>query len=164
MVGIFRHAGVIAFVTLLIAGCAGKDMVLEKPLSGYIQNPEEIVQATDWSKIQEVTITYGTQGSRTIMQPTKIRILAGMPYRFILDNQSLDPQAFAGREFFKSVAVRRVISEDGSVLELPTIISVGVTRGETRTLEFVAVNKGSYEFNNADVLSGMGGDGTVIVE
>ncbi len=161
---LFRNIGAITGLAWLVAACAGEDVILEKPLSGYVQNPQEIVQATDWSKVQEIRLVYTTQGSRTELRPSLITLQAGMPYRFVLDNQSLDPQALAGREFFKAVAVRKVVAEDGSTLDMPTIISVGINRGETRTLEFVPVKKGRYEISNGDVLSAVAGLAVVVVE
>jgi uncharacterized cupredoxin-like copper-binding protein len=144
---------------LLLSGCATKD-VLSKDNIGYVDDVEKRVASIDWDTAETVNVTL----TEWRYDPRELRFTHGKPYRLHLTNTGIEPHDFSSPEFFKAVAVAKLVGPKGT-LDAPRLITIGVDDGDAKDLYFVPVYTGTYYFQCEEPLHArFGMRGKVVVE
>lgn len=144
-----------ALATLLVAGCAAPPGRSDADLA-------EVVQKTDWTRMQNVRIVLRDAG----FAPSELRLKAGQPYRLTIENQGANNHYFNAPEFFASIAARKAQVDSFAEIKAPRFSSFEIfAAGGTFDLYFVPLEKGRYRAhchlgNHAE----MGVEGTLVVE
>lgn len=124
----------------VVAGCAGGDVVLDKPGAGYVQDIAARAAPMDWAKAKVVAVTL----SEYKFSPASVDFRVNVPYRLVLQNTGTRDHAFVSKGFFKAIAAHKLVSADAVVSE-PYLASIGVPAGAQKELSFVPVRKGTYD-------------------
>jgi uncharacterized cupredoxin-like copper-binding protein len=95
--------------------------------------------SVDWSKVQTVSVGMDEYD----YMPSSLSLDAGKAYRLHIENSGGKSHTFSSEPFFKSIAVRRLKTREGTV-EGPFIQELVVESGQAADLEFVALNPGDY--------------------
>jgi uncharacterized cupredoxin-like copper-binding protein len=124
----------------ILAGCSGirTDVRSEAP-PGYQADAASKTASIDWSKAQ----TVGIGMDEYDFVPASINLDAGKPYRLHIKNDGGKSHTFSSEPFFKSIAVRRLKTQDGTV-EAPFIQELVVAQGQVADMDFVALKPGDY--------------------
>ena len=137
-------APLLAVLALLLSACVGGgDRFAFFGLS-YIENPEEITAAADWENAETINLDIRQNQFR----PTIIRIFQGEPYILVIENRDLVAHSFTAIEFFKSIAVRKLVVNEETEIILPRLTSIGLESGDIKELHFVPVRDGWYSFED----------------
>lgn len=124
----------------LLAGCSGlRTDVQSAAPPGYRADAASKAASVDWSKVQ--TIKVGMDEYDYI--PSSISLQAGQPYRLHIENTGGKSHTFSSEPFFKSIAARRLKTNEGTV-EAPFIQELVVASGQAADLDFVALTPGDY--------------------
>ena len=75
--------------------------------------------------------------------PSSLNLEAGKPYHLHLENTGGKSHTFSSDPLFKTIAVRRLTTREGTV-EAPFIQELVVAPGQTADLELVALAPGEY--------------------
>lgn len=130
----------LAGVALALAGCASGDIVLDRPGADYVRDVSARVAAVEWSLAETVTVDL----SEHRFEPANLVLDEGVGYRLILRNTGDRRHTFVSEDFFKSIAVHKLISAAG-VIERPSLKVIEVLPGESKELHLVAVRPGVYD-------------------
>jgi uncharacterized cupredoxin-like copper-binding protein len=124
----------------ILAGCSGirTDVRSEAP-PGYQADAASKTASVDWSKVQTVSLGMDEYDYK----PSSLSLDAGKPYRLHIENSGGKSHTFSSEPFFKSIAVRRLKTQEGTV-EAPFIQELVVAPGQAADLEFVALTPGDY--------------------
>jgi uncharacterized cupredoxin-like copper-binding protein len=124
----------------LLSGCSGlRTDVQSAAPPGYQADAASRAASVDWSKVQ--TIKVGMDEYDYV--PSSLSLEAGKPYRFHIENTGGKSHTFSSEPFFKSIAARRLTTNEGTV-EAPFIQELVVASGQAADLDFVALNAGDY--------------------
>ncbi len=105
----------------------------------YITNSDDIVKATDWEKMQTITVELDEHS----YAPQNIELKAGQPYKLELKNRGEKKHYFTAPEFYKAIATRKVQSRDGEV-KAPYFKALEVLVEGQLDIYFVPVTKGEF--------------------
>lgn len=135
-----RRTTVLVFL-LLMAGCSAQPARLAPAdAPGYVDAPEAL-EAANWGQATEVELLLSSYD----FTPDRLTFVTGKPYRLKLTNTAGSDHTFTAPGFFRAIAVRRLVSREGEETN-PRLEEIGFDPGETKTLEFIAVRPGSYDF------------------
>ncbi len=139
--GKWRRGGwVLATASLtILAGCAGGDVVLEKPGAGYVRDIAAKTANVDWSKAETVTVTL----SEFRFAPARLSFRSGVPYRLRLRNAGTQGHTFVSPGFFRAIAAEKLVSTDGEFVR-PYLQSIAIPPGAEKELFFVPVKTAVY--------------------
>lgn len=127
---------------LALAACApGRDRYGD-PREGYLLDPWQWEVLADWSAVK----TIGVVLTEFKFLPDGLVFEQGVPYRLRLENMGDYTHFFAAEEFFKSIAVRSLVSSEETVSH-PLLEEIAVPSGAVRELTFVPVRVGVYELD-----------------
>jgi uncharacterized cupredoxin-like copper-binding protein len=138
MSGVSRVA--LLLVGCLLAGCSGlrTDVRTEAP-PGYQADAANKAASVDWNKAQ--TVSVGMDEYDYV--PATLSFEAGKPYRLHIENRGGKSHTFSSPPFFKSIAVRRLTTKEGTA-QAPFIQELVVAPGQATDMEFVALTPGNY--------------------
>ena len=122
-----------------LAGCAGGDVVLERPGAGYVRDIATKTANVDWSKAETVTMTL----SEFRFAPARLSFQSGVPYRLRLHNAGKWDHTFVSPGFFQAIAAEKLISADGEIPR-PYLQSIAIPPGAKKELFFVPVKTAVY--------------------
>jgi len=150
----------IVLISLTLAACGGAQDRYGGPGAGYAEPPATVLSGVDWNKAEAVTVDLESFD----FGPSVLTFHAGQPYTLTLVNKSSSSHTFTAPEFFRSIAVRSLSGQrDGG--EMQQLRTIGLKGGETRRLEFVPVQKGSYHLECSEPLHALFGmTGTLRIE
>ncbi len=135
-----RGGRVLATASLtILAGCAGGDVILEKPSAGYVRDIAAQTANVDWSKAETVTVTL----SEFRFAPARLSFQGGIPYRLRLRNVGTRDHTFVTPGFFQAIAAEKLVSADGEAAR-PYLQSIAVPPGVEKELFFVPVKTAVY--------------------
>jgi len=118
--------------TISTAGLAAAD---------YITNAGAIVKATDWDKMETITISF----DEFSYEPDEIVFQAGKPYKLVLKNLAEKKKHyFTAPEFYKAIATRKVQSNKDGEIKAPYFTALELMVNGQLDLYFVPVTKGEY--------------------
>ncbi len=135
---------------LIVAGCG--DFRLDRadaignPVEGYLKDPAAVVANVDWSQARRVDAT--VEGYQ--IGPERLTFQQGQPYRLRLENNSNYTCYFASENFFKNIAVQKLVTPTG-VKTIPYYEEISITPGEVKELFFVPVKDGTFEAECASI-------------
>lgn len=132
---------VVAAALLLLSGCALNVDRFGTAEGGYLADPASYTAAVDWTKAETVTVKL----SDFAFTPKTIEFKEGTAYRLRLENTSDKTHYFAADEFFKAIAVAKLVTAKGEETN-PYVKLIAVPEGETKELDFVAVERGEFDF------------------
>jgi uncharacterized cupredoxin-like copper-binding protein len=146
---------------LIVAGCG--DLRLDRadaignPVEGYLKDPAAVVATVDWSQARRVDAT--VEGYQ--IGPARLNFQQGQPYRLRLENSSNYTCYFASENFFKNIAVQKLVTPTG-VKTIPYYEEISLTPGEVKELFFVPVKDGTFEAECASIGHTVFGGGMTI--
>lgn len=123
----------------ILVGCAGGDVVLERPGPGYVRDIAAKTANVDWSKAETVTVTL----SEFRFAPARLSFQSGVPYRLRLRNAGTRDHTFVSPGFFQAIAAAKLVSADGEAAR-PYLQSIAVPPGAEKELFFVPVKTAVY--------------------
>lgn len=128
----------------------------------YITNSDDIVKATDWDKMQTITVELDEHS----YAPQNIELKAGQPYKLELKNRGEKKHYFTAPEFYKAIATRKVQANGLGEVKAPyfTALEVAAANGQL-DLYFVPVTKGQYPvYCTIDDHREQGMEGMIVIE
>ena len=131
-----KIAGLLTATALVVlAGCSGDKG--GAPASAI--DSKGVVSAADWSKSETITVTLSSYA----FAPADLSLKQGRPYKIHLANESGSTHTFSSDDFFKAVAVQKVVLNG---VESPSVGEDGVTlEGHQQAdVYLVPVTVGSY--------------------
>ncbi len=135
-----RRLAVLACLFTL-AACAPEDQIDRLQPLGYLTSAPQRVAQADWSRPDTVTVTL----SNYAFTPDHLVFHRDHPTRLILRNVGDTTHTFVSPGFFKTIAVKQVVTpagvENGSWVE-----SVAVPKGQTKELWFIPAEYGSWGY------------------
>ena len=123
----------------ILAGCAGGDVILERPGPGYVRDIAAKTAKVDWSKAETVTVTL----SEYRFAPARLSFQSGVPYRLRLRNAGTRDHTFTSPGFFQAIAAEKLVSAHGEIAR-PYLQSIAVPPGAEKELFFVPVKTAVY--------------------
>ena len=148
----FCDRGILAVLLVALAGCVSGDIVAEDTAAGFVDDAAAKLAAVKWSQAETLRVEL----SEFEFKPPELAFREGAGYRLILRNGGDRRHTFASGEFFKAIAVQKLISEDG-MIEAPRLEAIEVLPGSEKELRFVPVRKGSYALECTVPLHGLFG-------
>lgn len=131
----------LALLPLILAGCAGSDDISADQPIGFVKNAREVVEQSDWSNPQVVEIELANYAFR----PDEFTVRRGHPVKLVLRNTSTKDHTFVSKPFFKGIAVKQVLSNQGAVAG-PYVEKIVVEENATKEVWFVPTRYGAYQF------------------
>jgi uncharacterized cupredoxin-like copper-binding protein len=131
-----------AFVSAtVLGGCAGerRDRLSQDPI-GYVADPAAVTRDAPWGEAATVDVVL----SEFAFAPSELAFEAGKPYRLKLRNEGRATHYFVSEDFFKSIAVRQLVTADG-VVEDAHLESIVLPPGTDKALAFVPMRTGTFE-------------------
>jgi uncharacterized cupredoxin-like copper-binding protein len=128
-----------AALLAVVAGCAGGDVVLDKPGAGYVPDVTARVTSVDWSRAETIAVTL----SEFQFSPARLTFQMNVPYRLRLRNAGARDHTFVSAGFFKAIAAGKLVSAEGEVTG-PYLASIAVPPGAEKELFFVPVRTGTF--------------------
>jgi uncharacterized cupredoxin-like copper-binding protein len=123
------------------AGC-GPDALIGGDLPLAPEQAAEILKKADWKVAEKIEVDIRQNEFR----PTIIRLLRGEPYILIMENRDDVEHVFLAREFFKTTAILKLITNDK---EIPGAFSViPLKPGDVTELHFVPARDGWFPFED----------------
>jgi uncharacterized cupredoxin-like copper-binding protein len=121
--------------SLVTYGCANVNKIGAAPVA----DAHNIISSANWSQSQVIGVTL----SSFEFTPTNLTLQHGQPYKLHLVNNSNDTHTFSSGDFFKAVAVQKVVQKGA---ETPGLTGNGISMGpnEQADLYLVAVTAGTY--------------------
>ncbi len=139
-----RHIIVLTICVALggvLSACAKKDIYAQLDREGYIADQKEIVEAADWT----VAETFEIDIRQNEFRPTIIHLLQGEPYIMVVENRDDVPHFLAAEDFFKTVALRKILTQTEEISGV-NLIGLVLKPGEIKQVHFVPVRDGWYDF------------------
>lgn len=107
----------------------------------YVTNYLEIVNETDWDKMQTVVVEL----DEFLYNHEGLVFKAGQPYKLSMKNVGEKKHYFTAPEFYKAIATRKVQSDNDGEIKAPYFTAIEMmAEGGTLDLYFVPVKPGSY--------------------
>ena len=129
-------------VAIVISACTPPDDSFGNSNDGYPDNAVATANAADWDTAQPLQVEL----SEFDYEPETLKFRKGQPYALKLTNTGSITHRFVARGFFRAIAVRGIVYEDGEA-GYPTIEAVSLEPQETKTLYFVPVISGNYDLS-----------------
>lgn len=126
---------------LVLAACAGSDVVSHDQPVGYARNARQAVEQADWSAPRTIEMKLVNHA----FVPDEITVKRGEPVRLVLVNPSSKDHTFVSKDFFKGIGVKQLIGPKGAEAG-PWVEKVVVEEGTTKELWFVPLRYGSFQF------------------
>ncbi|HSV29811.1 MAG TPA: cupredoxin domain-containing protein [Candidatus Omnitrophota bacterium] len=126
---------------LLLAACAGSDDISSSQPVGFVKDARQVVDQADWSNPQVVEIDMANYEFR----PDEFTVRRGKPVKLVLRNVSTKDHTFVSKPFFKGIAVKQVVSNQGAVAG-PYVEKIVVEENATKEVWFVPTRYGAYQF------------------
>ena len=123
----------------VVAGCAGGDVVLDKPSAGHVPDVTAKVASVDWSRAETIAVTL----SEFKFGPARLSFRRDVPYRLRLRNTGAKDHTFVSASFFKAIAAGKLVSAEGKKT-VPYLASIAVPPGAEKELFFVPVRAGTF--------------------
>jgi hypothetical protein len=144
-----RRASLTAWALLLLvvsglSACISPhqtDIFTALDTKGFVTNQAEVVAAADWKEAFIIEI----QIRQNEFNPAIIRLFQGEPYILIVENRDQIPHILASTEFFKTTAIRKVLTEKEEISGA-NLIGLHLSPGEIKEIHFVPVLDGWYDF------------------
>lgn len=135
------RAAVTALAALILSACAGAETrTAATPPAGWVQDVSPRVAAADWNKARTVTVRMDEYS----YAPETLALERGVPTRLRIENAGAKPHTYTATGFFKTIAVRRLTTPQGSV-ETPALLDIEVPARQTAEVEFIPLQSGTYE-------------------
>jgi len=145
---------------LLLAACTGGDDIYLEPAGDQLAQINATVDAVDWSTAEKVAVDL----DEFSFAPSSLTFQANRPYELTLTNKGSLGHTFVAPAFFGAIAVKGLIFADGEV-NMPLLESIGLDPGETNTLIFVPLTRGTYPLICDRLFhESFGMEGTITVE
>ena len=106
----------------------------------YVVNADEIVKATDWSKMKTITVNFDEYS----YDPEELVFEVGQPYKLVLKNLGKKKHYFTATDFYKAIATRKVQSNRDGEIKAPYFTALELMVGGQLDLYFVPVTRGEY--------------------
>lgn len=100
----------------------------------------QIVRDVDWTKIQTFTVSL----EEYKFVPDKMNFKTGIPYKLVLKNNGKEKHYYTAPDFFKSIALRKVQTNDGEV-KANYLTAIEVYPGKEMEIYFVPLKAGNFE-------------------
>jgi len=143
----------------LLAACAPRTDVAQRPPPGYVEDVAARIAAVDWQKATPVTVRLDEYA----FQPDRLSFDRGTPYRLTLQNVGKRAHTFTSEGFFKAIAVRNVTTPQ-TVIQTPALVNLEIPAGQTDVVEFVPVEAGTFDLECSEPLhSTFGMTGSITV-
>ncbi len=123
--------------------------------------PSEIVSSVDWKNMQVVEVVLNEYS----ITPSSLAFKKNVPYKLIVKNIGKGKHYFTAKDFFHSIATRKVQSNHDGEIKADFFNALEVYPGKSLDLYFVPVVKGVY--GSACTISGhkeSGMSGTITIE
>ena len=131
--------GLMVVAAAVLGACAARDVVLEEPQPGDVEDAAARVAAVDWSRAESVEVRL----TEYAFDPRNLTFRAGKPYRLRIENVGTRSHTFVTQGFFQSIAAKQLVGGESAV-STPFLKTVAVSPKTVRELTFVAVQPGSY--------------------
>lgn len=126
---------------MVLAACAGEDVVSKRQPVGYLPDAIQLTAATNWRKPETIELDLVNHA----FIPNEITVKRNKPYRLVLTNGSTSDHTFVSDGLFRSMAVRQLVSRAGTSTA-PWVEKITITAGETKELWFVPARYGAFPF------------------
>ncbi len=134
-----NRIGLMVVAAGVLGACAARDVVLEEPPAGYVEDAAARVAAVDWSRAESVEVRLAEYA----FGPRNLTFRAGQPYRLRIENVGTGSHTFVSEGFFRSIAAKQLVGGE-SAISSPFLKTVAVSPKTVRELTFVAVQPGTY--------------------
>ena len=131
--------GLMVVAAAVLGACAARDVVLEEPPPGYVEDAAARVAAVDWSRAESVEVRL----TEYAFDPRNLTFRSGKPYRLRIENVGTGSHTFVSEGFFQSIAAKQLVGGESAV-STPFLKTVAVSPKTVRELTFVAVQPGTY--------------------
>ena len=131
--------GLMVVAAAVLGACAARDVVLEEPPPGYVEDAAARVAAVDWSRAESVEVRL----TEYAFDPGNLTFRSGKPYRLRIENVGTRSHTFVSQGFFQSIAAQQLVGGE-SAISSPFLKTVAVSPKTVRELTFVAVRPGTY--------------------
>lgn len=121
----------ITLFCIIITGCT--QTLSDKRIS-------EISKNADWTKTQTLIVSL----EEYKFVPDQISFKIGIPYKLILKNNGKEKHYYTAPDFFKSIALRKVQTNDGEV-KANYLTAIEVYPGKEMEIYFVPLKAGNFE-------------------
>ncbi len=139
----------------MLGACAAKDVAYSRsyPTSyeGALSDASaQAASSADWSTAQEIVVSY-KDGE---FDPMYVRLHKGKPYVLKVVNENDKTVSFRASEFFANASVASInatsyYKDELAQIEKPLLKSFIVAPNGERTVRFVPLTEGRYDFDNA---------------
>lgn len=128
-----------AVAAIVLTACTVPDDLFGDPRDGFVRHTDEIIDDTDWSTAETVTVTLSEFG----FSPETLRFRIERPYILKLTNSGSVSHRFVSHDFFRSIAARRLLYSDAEA-SFPKLEAIALAPHETKSLYFIPVTTGAY--------------------
>jgi uncharacterized cupredoxin-like copper-binding protein len=136
-----RRIALIPLALMALSACAGTDVVDRLQPGGFLQDAPAIVQQTDWSDPDTVTVTLTDYA----FTPNELTFHRDRATRLVLVNAAKQDHTFVASSFFPGIAVKQLVGPT-QTLAGSWVEKVVVPEGQTKELWFVPARYGAYRF------------------
>lgn len=128
-----------AALAAALAACASGDHFSTEKPAGYVSLAPVRTAGIPWARLRPIMVDL----SEYAFKPDTLTFDSGVPYRLVLHNAGGSRHTFVSEDFFKAIAVRRLI--DGKKThDYPFIQTVELEPGATKELQFLPMRRGTY--------------------
>ena len=113
--------------------------------SGTVLKPNEIIDAVDWDQ----ALVFEIDIRQNEFRPMIVHLFQGEPYIMVLENRDDVTHLFAAPDFFKTTAIRKVVTEKEEIKGV-NLIALSLKPGEIKEVHFVPVRDGWYDFEGGE--------------
>jgi uncharacterized cupredoxin-like copper-binding protein len=135
--------------TVMLGACSslvGTDDVYEYVnVKGTVLKPQEIIDAVDWDQ----ALVFEIDIRQNEFRPMIVHLFQGEPYIMVIENRDDEEHLFAAPEFFKTTAIRKVVTEKEEIKGV-NLIALNLKPGEIKEVHFVPVRDGWYDFEGGE--------------
>lgn len=154
-----RRMFLAAALIIPLAACASGDRVTTTQPAGYVSLAPVRTAGIPWSRARAIEVAL----SEYAFAPESLAFEAGVPYRLILRNTGGGRHTFVSENFFKAIAVRKLITAK-KTQDYPYVQVIEVEPGATKELQFLPTRRGTYPLHCSVTLhETFGMEGTVTV-
>ena len=107
---------------------------------GYVRDPRSWAEARDWSEAKPVRVALAEHS----FSPQVLELQENTAYILEIANIGAEPHDFSAQEFFRAVAVGRVVFRGIAALAMARIEAIRLEPGAAVELLLVAVRPGTY--------------------
>jgi uncharacterized cupredoxin-like copper-binding protein len=134
---------------VMLAGCSNLvgtgDVYEYVNIKGTVLKPQEIIDAVDWDQ----ALVFEIDIRQNEFRPMIVHLFQGEPYIMVIENRDDEEHLFAAPEFFKTTAIRKVVTEKEEIKGV-NLIALNLKPGEIKEVHFVPVRDGWYDFEGGE--------------